>query len=330
VTTTSQLTTFSDLYLDLESRVRVTSGITATENIAKRYINIALQDMHMGTDYRYPWAERNARLVTQQSYTAGTLAYTQGSASITGTSTLWNTNNAFAVTNARANGKIIFGGSMTPYIVQTVASDTSITLSSKVTDATATGSSYTYFEDEYALASDFLRTVDMQRFTNGPISIDLISRTEFRRRYPDNRIPQPTPSVACILDYAPSGNTTLIRRVRLAPPPSNFLTIPYDYITANLVTSSAGVAQTGFTADTDEPIMPLRYRHAIVFHALYNWYRDRKDDERADKAKAEYTDIMMRIMSDAEVGGVRPQFRPRVQDYVRAARNPYSYSGRRY
>lgn len=330
MSTTTQYTQFSDLYNGLSSAMRLTSGIVATDNICKRLINVALQDMHLGTDYKFPWAERNARLITQAAYTTGTVSYTQGSASITGTSTLWNTNNAFSVANARVNGKIIFGGSMTPYIVQAVNSDTSITLSSKVTDATASGSGYSYFEDEYALASDFLRTVDIQRFTNGPISIDLISRTEFRRRYPDNRIPQPTPSVACIIDYAPSGNTTLVRRVRLAPPPSVFITIPYDYITANLVVSATGAAQTGFIADTDEPIIPLRYRHAIIFHAMYNYYRDRKDDERADKAKSEYTDIMMRIMSDTEVGGVRPQFRPRVQDYVRAARNPYSYSGRRY
>jgi hypothetical protein len=127
------------------------------------------------------------------------------------------------------------------------------------------------------------------------------------------------------VDYAPSGNTTLIRRVRLAPPPSSFLTIPYDYITANLVVSSAGAAQTGFSADSDEPIVPLRYRHAIVLHATYNYYRDRKDDERAVAAKAEYTDVMMRMMNDTEIGSSRPQFRPRVQDYKRAAQNPYSY-----
>jgi hypothetical protein len=330
MSTTTQYTTFSDLYNGLGSAMRVTAGVTATDNILKRLINVAIQDIHLGTDYRYPWAERRAMLVTQAQYTTGSITSTQGSASVTGTSTAWNTNNAFSVKNARANGKIVISGSATPYVVSSVGSDTAITFTSKVTDASVTAGSYLYYEDEYDLASDFLRTVDVQRFANGPISIDLISRTEFRRRYPANRIPQPTPSVATIVDYAPSGNTTLIRRVRLAPPPSTYLTIPYDYITANLVVSSAGVAQTGFSADSDEPIVPLRYRHVIVLHAAYNYYRDRKDDDRAVAAKAEYTDAMMRMMNDTEIGSARPQFRPRVQDYKRAARNPYSYSGRRY
>jgi hypothetical protein len=49
VSSTSQLTTFSDIYTDLQNRVRVTTSVTATETQAKRYINIALQDMHLGT-----------------------------------------------------------------------------------------------------------------------------------------------------------------------------------------------------------------------------------------------------------------------------------------
>ena len=49
---TSQLTTFSDLYTDLQNRVRVTTGVTATENQAKRYINIALHDLHLGQAVR--------------------------------------------------------------------------------------------------------------------------------------------------------------------------------------------------------------------------------------------------------------------------------------
>ena len=88
--------------------------------------------------------------------------------------------------------------------------------------------------------------------------------------------------------------------------------------------SSAGVAAVNLSANADEPIVPLRYRHAIVFHALYNWFRDKKDDDRATAAKAEYTDIMLRIMSDSEIGAVRPQLRPRGGGYVRAAKSPYS------
>ena len=61
---TSQVTTFSDLYTDLQNRVRVTPGISATENQAKRYINTALQDIHLSFDYKLPWCERRGVIRT--------------------------------------------------------------------------------------------------------------------------------------------------------------------------------------------------------------------------------------------------------------------------
>lgn len=324
---TQQPTTFSDLYGDLINRVRISTGVTASDNAAKRFINIALQDLHLGLDYKLPWAERRAIIRTQDDYTTGTVTTTKGSTTVTGASTLWNTVNSFAVNNARANGKMIFGTRL-PYIVSSVTNDTTIVLTERFTETSlAAGSSYTYYEDEYALASDFLRPIDMQRFSN-EMSIDLISRTEFRRRYPVNTT-FGKPAVACILDFAPSGDVVPIRRVKFAPAPNDFFQIPYTYVTSNLAVSSAGVAAANLSADTDEPIIPLRYRHALVFHALQNWYRDKKDDARSQEAKAEYVDIMSRIMMDTEVGAPRPQLRPRVSSYVRAAKSPYTRGGAR-
>src|SRR3990167_4129590 len=234
---TTQPTTFADLYTMLQQAVRVTTGVTATEDQAKRAINVALHDMHLGMDYRLPWSERRAVIRTQDDYTTGTVSTTKGSTAVVGVSTLWNTNNAFTVKNARANGRIVFAGSRTPYVVTTVTDDTNIVLAEKFTETSlAAGSTYTYYEDEYDLASDFLRPIDMQRFSN-EMSIDLIPRTEFRRRYPVNST-LGRPSVATILDFAPSGSVTPIRRVKFAPAPNDIFQIPYTYVTANLAVSS--------------------------------------------------------------------------------------------
>lgn len=327
MSSTSQLTTFADLITDLSNRVRITTGVTASETQCKRYLNISLHDMHLGFDYKVPWAERSATLRTQADYTTGTVSVSRGSTTLTGSGTAWNTNNDFTVKNMRANGFVVIAGSRTPYRISAVGSDTGATLSTAFTDETVTDANYTYYEDEYDLASDFLRPVDMQVFSEER-SIDLISRTEFRRRYPTNTVPG-LPRVACIIDYAPSGNTTPIRRVKFAQPPTEYQLIPYSYITSNLAVSSAGSGQTSMSADADEPIVPLRYRHAIVFHALYHWYRDKKDDARSQEVKGEYTDIMVRIAHDQEVGGARPQIRPRVGGYKRAAKSPYRRGGSR-
>ncbi len=327
MSTSEQPKTFADLYTMLEQAVRVSLSVTVTEQQAKRAINSALHDMHLGLDYRLPWSERRSTIRTQDDYSTGTVTTTKGSTAVTGVGTLWATANAFGVNNARQNGRMVFGGSRQPYVVQTVTDDTHIVLAERFTEASLSASTYTYFEDEYDLAADFLRPIDMQRFSL-EASIDLISRTEFRRRFPLNTT-LGRPSVATILDFAPSGSAVPIRRVKFAAPPNDFYQIPYTYVTAYLAVSSAGVAAANLSADTDEPIVPLRYRHAIFYHALANWYRDKKDDTRSQEAKAEYVDIMTRIMMDTEVGSVRPQIRPSVSSYARSAKSPYSRGGSR-
>ena len=329
MSTTGQIRTFSDAYTDLMNRVRSDTSQSATSTQAKRYINIALQDMHLGFDYRFPWAERQSRLIVRASYTTGTVSISQGSTTLTGSSTAWTTTDVFSVANARANGKMTINGGRIPYVVQSVGGATTITLSSRYTESdVAAGSAYVYFEDEYDLASDFLRPLDMRTFSD-ECDIPLISRTEFRRRFPNNVTPG-RPRAACIVDYAPSGSVSPVRRVAFAQPPSTAMTIPYDYITSLLAVSSAGAGQEELSADADEPIVPLRYRHAIVFHALYHWYRDKKDDARSQEARAEYTDIMTRISADVEVGAKRPQLAPMVSPYAAKARRPWSSGGMRY
>ncbi len=327
----TQVTTFLDIYTDLQNRVRVETGVTATQNQAKRYANIALHDMHIGFHEKLPWAERRANLVTQPEYTTGTLSINRGDTALTGVSTLWNTNNDFGNANMRVGGRIVINSTEEVYTILSISSDTAAVLTSDWIDANASAVSYSYFEDEYALAADFLRPIDQQSFDDNR-EIQLIGRTEFRRRYPRNKTTG-KPIVATIVDRAFASNTTPVRRIRFwKPPDSTVYMIPYNYITSNLAVSSSGTEGPNLSADTDEPIVPLRYRHAIIFHALYHWYRDKKDDTRSLEAKAEYVDIITRIVSDQEIGASRPRFKPRIQHYVARARRPYrgQQGGRRY
>lgn len=323
MSSTTQPKDFSDLYTDLLNRVRGDTSQTSTVEIAKRYINAALLDMHIGSFERFPWAEREAILVTHPTYTTGTIDSTQGSDTVTGFETAWTGSNSIGQQNVIAGGKMLLAGDSEAYEVSTV-SPTSITLTeNRIGETLASGSSYTYFEDEYDLVSDFLRPLDAQRFTPSPIPISLIGRNEFRKRYPRN-INANKPVLATIIDKAPSGDTVPRRRLRLYPAPDIAYRIPYAYITNLLATSSGGTAATQLSADADEPIVPLRYRLAIVLHALWNWYRDREDDvARARETRNDYTELLSRIRSDTEVGQNRPRFQPRNLGTRRRARRPW-------
>lgn len=319
---TTQPKTFVDLYTALLNRVREQTSVTATSNQAKMYINIGLQDMHIGYGERFPWAERRGRITTQAPYITGTVSINQGSSTLTGLGTLWNTANAFGVTNTRKTGRIVINGSSTIYDLTSVNSDTGITLSSPFVEANVSGGTYLYFEDEYALDADFLRPLDMQ-FFDYQRGIRIIDRLRFRREHTRNNITTGKPMQACIVDRAFDGNATPVRHVQFWQPPSLNYSIPYAFVTNKLAVSTAGVAQESLSADTDEPIVPLQFRNTIVIHALYNWYRDKKDDVRSGEVKSEYVDAMLRITGDTEIGERRPYIQPAMGGYRRRASAPY-------
>lgn len=322
MSTTGQPRDFSDLYGDLLNRIRAQTGSAGPQDVMKRYINSALQDIHIGLREKVPWAERQATLITQPSYNTGTVSIAKGGTALTGAGTAWNTANDFGVNNVRTTGRMVVNGGPEIYELSTITNDTTIALASRFTQDTVADASYVYFEDEYALASDFLCPASFKTFDLGR-QISLVPRNEFRERFPAARTPG-KPQTACIIDRPPSGNTTPIRRVLFWKPPDQAYTLPYVYITSKLVVSSAGVAQEEFSADSDEPIVPLRYRHLIVMKALYWAYRDRRDDTRANLANAEFTDLWLRMSNDNEFGSNRAKISPMANPYSMKAKRPFS------
>ena len=326
-----QVTTLADLRRDFLFRLREAASVTATDNAANRYLNIALHDMHIAPGNNAPWAIRRAFLTTHGDYSTGTVTIDVSSSrtAVTGSSTAWNTaaSESYGHNNAAVGGKIRFSSEDEVYEVSAVGSDTSITLSESYIQSgdLAASSEYLYYEDEYSMASDYFRMVNARSFSD-EWNIPLIGQSQFYRSYPRNAVVG-KPKVASLIQLSFSSNTTPRHRILFHPPPDDVYLIPYQYITTNLAMSTSGTAQVDMSADTDEPIVPLRYRHAIVYQALYNWYRDRKDDTRSQEAKAEYTDLMIRVQNESNIG----QDRPRIQPYSYFSRGKMGgQRGRRY
>jgi hypothetical protein len=314
----TEVRTFSDIYTEILNKMRQPTNVTAITAQAKRYANTGLHDMVFGFEYKLPWLERDAFLTTMAPYETGTVAISRGSTSLVGTSTLWTSTNAYAIANARTTGKITLG-TQDIYTIASVAGAGAITLNQKyVADSSlAAGAAYTYFEDEYALASDFLKPLDYRRLS-APLEITLIGRNEFRRQFP-----RPTvggmPKVATLLDKPFAGSTTPVTFVQFYPYPSTNLIIPYSYITKNLAVTAAGVEQVSMENDTDEPALPSHYRACIVDFAISKWYRDKKDDARSESAKADYQEGVARIVGDQRIGAnTTARITPRVGMYKRS------------
>ncbi len=306
----TQVESLVDMRLDFQFRLREVTGVTATDDATDRTLNTALHDIHIAPGNYVPWAVREASLTTHPPYTTGTVTIDVSSSrtAVTGTSTLWTSDaNNRGFNNARVGGKITFADSTDRYRITAVGGATSITLGSDYIPESdlAASSAYKYYEDEYALASDFFRPVDMTIFSLG-WSIPLIGQQDFKRRFPRNSLTgRPTFAALRQIDYLSAATPEL--RILLSPAPDKVYAIPYDYITTFLAVSSAGTAKTEMVADADEPIIPVRYRSLIVLHALYNWYRDRKDDNRTQLVKQEYIDLYRRMKSEMPQGQDKPR-----------------------
>ncbi len=292
------LQTFDELRDELQRRLKTGS---TTEEISKcgTVLNSALNNMHISPGHKFPWAERRSTLVTHAPYLTGTISISDAArTTVTGVGTLWNTAvTGFGFNNARAGGKMVFPGVMEPYEVQTVNSDTSITLTSRFVGDAVTDVSYYYIEDEYALATDFLRPIDLQMFSDAA-NIQIVGRTEFRRNVPRND-QRARPRVATFWQTSFATTTAPQHRVALFPVPDDEYSIPYWYVTSNLAVTSNGVEQPLMVNDTDEPIVPIMYREALIFYAQSLYFRDYKDDlDRAGILMGHYNDMMTRFSGE--------------------------------
>lgn len=323
--------TFQDLYMDLLNRVRASTNVNSTLEQAKRYINTSCHDMALGHDYKMPWLERQATLVTHAPYSDGTVGIAVGGTALVGTGTLWATDNNYGQDNMRSTGRVVIDGGANIYRISSVTDDTNAVLQDQyVASSAASGATYTYFEDEYALANDFLRPLDFQ-FFSVPMEIQLIPRNEFRRRIPRPNTPG-RPKVATIVDAGfRDANTTPTKYVKFYPYPDGHYLIPYSYITKNIGVHFEGDEVNIMTEDDDEPLIPVRYRHLIVLGALTHWYRDKRDDARSQETQALYVDGVTRMLNDLDIASpTQARLQPNMDSYTRYAKRPYSPRGSRY
>ena len=327
--TAGQPTTFAELYGDLLVRMRAdTTAASASETIAKRYLNISLHDMHI--QQNWPWAERTATVITRPPYETGTIHIAAATrTTLEGNNTLWSTAiTGMGFNNVNAGAKVRLGGEEV-YKIGTVSSDVSATLLSRYVENVTTASTYALahsayvaYQDEYELAADFFRLVDARQFSD-VMNIPVLGSQEFYRRYPRNATRGGAPEKCTIIELGPTTNSDWQPRVVFFPYPNDSYQIPYRYMTRDLAVTSTGVGQTEMSADTDEPIVPVRYRHVLLSYASFLWYRDQKDDTRSQEAYQEYVDGVKRIAGDSSPQRDRPRFIP-----VHARQQPIYARGR--
>ncbi len=265
-------TTSQDLVDDILFRAgEPTDGTSDFDAAALRYLNAAYQAIWMGGGSIDPtlneswwWLKKDppGTLVLEPNITAGTVAITNSSASITFST---------GPTPTVAGYFIHFTGDNDIFRVIThTATQTGATLDTAYTGSTDGASNYTLFKLEYDLASDVMRVIAPMRTFNQPTRVRLdhefdIVGTELpalEQKYPlANATSSENPDV-----FAMVGD----QKVRFNRYPAAQIHVEYDYLAEPVdLTDGAGT-----------PLVPRQWRKVLSDVAVMFLLTD-KNDSRA-------------------------------------------------
>jgi hypothetical protein len=240
------------------------------------------------------WLYTEANLILQPMITTGTVAVTQNSANIT-----------FSSGPAPDVDGYLFKvtGFADAFRISThTAGATAAVLDSVYTGDTNATATYTLMKTDYNLAADFARLISPMKAyqDNGEDGrIYSIAQRDFDSDYPANRITQGVPNRFTFMD------ADTVRFNAGGDYDGDYIRVDYDYIKTVTALTDSG---------SEEPLVPLRYRHVLADLGLYFLLLEKEDPKlQAILAQAKAGLQAMKNEQDARWPrmGMPGQIRPR-------------------
>lgn len=147
------MATFLVMQQELADRCNLDQTVAAYATRLKRTLNLTIQDICSRRDWKF--LQEREIVQTVADYTTGTCDITDGSATVTGTGTVW--------TSTHVRWYIQFQGETNWYEVTARASNTSITISPAYEGTTATGQTYTLRQVFYSLSTSVSRILSIRQ-----------------------------------------------------------------------------------------------------------------------------------------------------------------------
>jgi hypothetical protein len=160
-------------FLDVQNQVVNMSLVQSQTALVQFSIQWAIN--RISQYFEWPYYMQNQVITTTAPYSTGTVAVTNGSATVTGTNTVW--------TSAMVGRKIQIGGDNAYYYVLTVNSTTSITLAVPYQGTTQSGSTYNIYKDEYKLSPDVQAYKTIVQIQNS-LAMNGMPPTKFDKIFP--------------------------------------------------------------------------------------------------------------------------------------------------
>ena len=211
------------------------------DDVVKQAINDI--DEEICESHNFGWLYGDSSFITTAPYSIGTVTATAGSTTITGSGTTF--------TAGMVGRKITLENAF--YEISAYVSGTEITLGTAYAGAGGAGLTYKIYQNEYSLSSDAEDVLSMYQ-ENNPRKLTNVELSFLDAHYPQ-RNSYGYPSMYAIIGYDSNG----YMKVEVYNIPDQARNIYYRMKKRVTVLS----------ADSDEPIIPLRYRYVLFRGAVY-------------------------------------------------------------
>lgn len=266
------------------------------------FMNNTYQEVCLGREW--PWLKASYDFRLQAPYTDGTATSTQGSETIVGVGTLWN--------STLTPGNIFFfKKDNVIYHIASIDSSMALTLETKISEDSLTENDYTIAKNQYKLPkeTDYLLTFTVNSDSKlRPVSPDQLRLIQTRD---PGRIGQP--QIYSLVRRDTDDDATYIE---VYPSPDKYYQCQIDYKVRILKLSDS----------VDEyPIIPDRYRSVLYYGMLYQFYQYlRKSDETTNTFQL-YKSFLTRMENDFKFTDGQPTIIPS-RNYLRRNAATYRFS----
>ena len=260
-------TNYGTIQTDVLDKIGISDS--DVEDVVEQSLNDILQEICQA--YNFTWLYGDSSFITVAVYEAGTVTATEGSTTITGSSTIF--------TSGMVGRKFVCENAT--YDISAFVSTTEITLSTNYAGAGGSGLSYTIYQDEYSLASDCEDVLSMRQ-ENHPYRLKKVGIEVMDSYYPQ-RSSFGYPVAYSIVGYDSSDYMV----VALYPNPNVARNVYYRY----------KKRVTEMSADSDTPIIPLRYRWVLAKGALYTVAKYLDQPDIGGDYEREYRQGMAQMIS---------------------------------
>lgn len=294
-----ELKTLSDIHTSIFEKAQLTQTNTEASNLVLRLINENYTDI--AQLHRWRWLQSTNSTVVPTVYQTGTITVSNGAATVVGS--------GVSFTASMVNRKIHLDSENDTYLIASRVSATRIILDASYRGTALSGAAFRIYQDSYKLATDCEELLDVYYYPRGafslqpqPITNRQMINMRSSSRFMAGKVKRwthgnQTTSGTRVLEIWPPADNTVDYRLR------------YDYIKR----------VTQLSAATQQPLMPVTYRSAIMWGALSDLFMREGHVQRMNWAQQKKMDKVNEMRKDWEVTDRRPRLMF-AHDHFRARR----------